>query len=195
MTDKITDEQLVKAFLDGSSAASDTLLERYQTPIWRLAETLSFTKDKPTIDDLSQEFWLRVFKRIREFTDQGPGSFKAWLYQICRNVCKESNRKLGRRPTPLSQVYPANLPDYLNTVRPEPSYDRTDMDRVKELLGELSEDDLKLLLLLYENTPYGEIVKIPPFEEYQDNLPLLRQRTCRLRRYLIELYKGFKQQD
>lgn len=183
----IPDEKLVSAYLGGDGSALDTILDRYQKRIWNLSLSLSFNKDKSSIDDISQEVLLRMFKRIREFINQGEGSFRKWVYQLCRNVCKESNRRLGHRQTPLSELYPENLPDYLNTVRPEPAYERTVVnDKVADLLNRLTEEERQLIMLLYENKTYEQIQQIPPFGKY--TIETLRQKTCRLRKYLIQLY-------
>ncbi|MFH0887813.1 MAG: sigma-70 family RNA polymerase sigma factor [Planctomycetota bacterium] len=185
----IPDEKLVSAYLEGDGSALDILLDRYQKRIWNLSLSLSFNKEKSFIDDISQEVLLRMFKRIREFTNQGEGSFRKWVYQLCRNVCKESNRRLGHRQTPLSELYPENLPDYLNTVRPEPAYERTAVnDKVADLLSRLTEEERRLIMLLYEHKTYEQIQQIQPFGKY--TIETLRQKTCRLRKYLIQLYKN-----
>lgn len=187
--DPRSDEQLFVAFLAGEEPAFTELFNRYDEPVWRYAWNQSWHRDKPTVDALRQEVLLRTFKGIKngKFNSKEPGSFKNWIYEICRNVCKESNRQFKRREQPLSERYPDAFPDDIADPRPEPAdYDQT-QSALDKALAELPDEDRQLLMLIAENKTYEEIHQIPPFDK--DSPANLRQKTCRLRRVLVVLLK------
>ncbi|MFH1231307.1 MAG: RNA polymerase sigma factor [Planctomycetota bacterium] len=190
--DKRSDEELVKAFLDGDGSALDILLERYQEIIWYYARRLSHYKDDAFIDDIRQQVLMGIFKDLndRAFKPAEAGSFRNWVHTIIRHKCINANKHLKYQPEPISQLFPDELPDIIDERTIDSGEDDIRDDRVEKVLARLNDEERLLLRFMAEHKPYEEIVKIKPFDKYKDNLPTLRQKTCRLRRYLIELYKN-----
>ncbi len=53
------------------------------------------TLEREVAEDIFQETWLRVVKNIERYNSAIP--FKAWLFHIARNLCRDYERKLRRR--------------------------------------------------------------------------------------------------
>lgn len=84
-----SDEQLIEAYLKGDKEALNLLIKRYLTPIFNYA--LGFVKDTATAEDLTQEVFVKVWRKIRKFNRQYK--FKNWLYAIAKNTCLDYLKK------------------------------------------------------------------------------------------------------
>ena len=85
----LADEQLVAIYLKGDRQALDLLIKRYLTPIFNYA--LSFVKDRAAAEDLTQEVFVKVWKKIRKFDNRYK--FKSWLYVIAKNTALDYLKK------------------------------------------------------------------------------------------------------
>lgn len=85
----LTDEQLVAAYLRGNKGALNFLIKRYLTPIFNYA--LSFVKDEAAAEDIAQEVFVKVWKKIKKFDQRYK--FKSWLYTIAKNTCLDYLKK------------------------------------------------------------------------------------------------------
>jgi len=206
-SDTRSDEQLVTAFLAGSPAcqavtsvagretALDTLLDRYQEPLWRYAYKISHYRDKSFIDDIRQRSLIAIFQGLKTGRfDPAKGTFKDWAYGICHTVCLDENQKYERHAQVLSERYPLEFPDDILDERakaPDVAVEEAEeSDRISRVLLELSEEDRALCqLALIEDKSYEEIARSKPFERYRNRLPALRQKTCALRKHLVSLLK------
>ncbi len=84
-----TDEQLVAVYLKGEREALNLLVKRYLTPIFNYA--LYFAKDKEAAEDLTQEVFVKVWKKIKKYNNQYK--FKSWLYIIAKNTALDYLKK------------------------------------------------------------------------------------------------------
>ncbi|MFH1583475.1 MAG: RNA polymerase sigma factor [Candidatus Falkowbacteria bacterium] len=84
-----SDEQLVAAYLQGGKEAFNLLIKRYLTPIFNYA--LDFVKDTATAEDLTQEVFVKVWRKIKKFDKKYK--FKNWLYAIAKNTCLDYLKK------------------------------------------------------------------------------------------------------
>lgn len=103
-----SDEQLVRAFQRGDKGAFEVFVKRHQDRVFRLAGL--WLHDSSQAGDVLQETLLR------SYTGLGRYRFRAqpatWLMRVCRNVCREFNRR--RRFDALDTDSPAFsfAPDY-----------------------------------------------------------------------------------
>jgi len=84
-----SDEQLVEMYLKGNKESLNILIKRYLTPIFNYA--LSFVKDADIAEDLTQEIFVKVWKKLKKFDNQYK--FKSWLYVIAKNTCLDYLKK------------------------------------------------------------------------------------------------------
>lgn len=83
------DVEFVRAFQRGETRAFDKLVARYQRQVANLIY-LSLG-DKNSIEDLTQEVFLRVYRALPRF--QFDASFFSWIYRITKNLCIDEIRK------------------------------------------------------------------------------------------------------
>src|SRR5579885_2036692 len=86
------DLELVAALRDGSEDAYETLLCRFQQPVYNLA--LRLLNDQSDACDVVQEVFLKVFRNVQHF--RGQSSLKTWIYRIAVNESRNHRRWFGR---------------------------------------------------------------------------------------------------
>jgi len=85
---KITDEQLVTAYLKGDERALETLIKRYLKAIYNFAYRYV---GKEEAEDVTQEVFLKMWKNLKKF--KRNKKFKTWLFTIAKNTCFDFLRK------------------------------------------------------------------------------------------------------
>jgi len=191
----VSDETLVRDYLAGDSRASESLIRRYQVHLWYHARGVSLYKDKSFIDEIIQLTLIAIIKGIWDggFSLSRTEPFKSWAYRVCRNICLAENRKYYRQPKSLSEMYPEELPDHLTRVRPEGRDYHNLSAELDKVLTKLSQEERQLISLVIKHKTYKVIQKIEPFDKY--SLATLRQKVCRLRRFMIQLRKEARNED
>lgn len=86
------DRSLVEAARAGSADAFALLVDRYRSPIVRLAYRL--THDADEAKDIAQDVFLRAYNRLGEFQPDRP--FARWLFVIARNASLDALRRRRR---------------------------------------------------------------------------------------------------
>lgn len=121
----------------------ETLIDRYQGPLFGYA--FRVLSQREAAEDAVQESFLKVF-RCRLQYRQGA-SFKAWLYQICLNVCRDALRRGKRRPTvELEEVPSSGHEDHVIAAQ-----------RVREALRQIPDKQREVFLLVeYQGLSYQE---------------------------------------
>ncbi len=66
----------------------DEIVERHSDRVFRLAYRL--TGNRPDAEDLTQEVFVRVFRRLDTYT---PGTFEGWLHRITTNLFLDQARR------------------------------------------------------------------------------------------------------
>ncbi len=86
------DAQLVSALRLGSEDAYETLIQRFQNPVYNLIYRLLDNPDEAA--DVLQEVFLKVFRKIGSFRAQS--SLKTWIYRIAVNEAYNHRRSFNR---------------------------------------------------------------------------------------------------
>lgn len=76
------DIALVDRVRSGDRRAFDTVVRKYQRPLYYLA--LRYLKNEADAADVSQRTFVRVFKSVGRF--RGESSFRTWIYRIAINL-------------------------------------------------------------------------------------------------------------
>lgn len=92
-----SDEQLVRRFQRGDTAAFEQFVERHQDRIFRLASAWLYAPDAAA--DAAQDVFLRAYTGLPRFRFRAAPF--TWLYRTLRNVCREYNRRTAAHPLPL----------------------------------------------------------------------------------------------
>ena len=105
---KADDEAVfVRAAKRGDLNAFETLVNRYESKIFRLAQNI--TQNREDAEDVMQEAFLKAFEHLGEF--QGNSRFYTWLVRIAVNQALMKLRK--RRPNQISLDEPVETEDDL----------------------------------------------------------------------------------
>lgn len=86
------DLALVCAMREGSERAYETLLLRFQQPVYNLA--LRLLNDPSDASDVVQEVFLKVFRNVGHFRCQS--SLKTWIFRIAINEAYNQRRWFSR---------------------------------------------------------------------------------------------------
>ena len=88
----LEDQALIAALREGREEAYETLILRYQTPVYNLVARL--LNDPSDGADIVQEVFLKIFRNIRSF--RGNSSLKTWVYRIAVNEAHNHRRWFSR---------------------------------------------------------------------------------------------------
>lgn len=87
------DAQLASLASAGDDSAFTSLVARFQPAVFRWS--LTFARDPDEAEDITQEVFVRVHRRIGDYRSDGP--LEAWLYRITRRTATQLRRTRGRR--------------------------------------------------------------------------------------------------
>ena len=90
--DNSYEESLVEALKAGVDEAYESLIDRYQQPVYSLVCRL--LDDPSEAADVVQEIFLKVFRNIGNF--RGTSSLKTWIYRIAYNEAWNHRRWFTR---------------------------------------------------------------------------------------------------
>ena len=80
----MTDDVLVKLYLEGNNIAFDTLLERYQDKLYRYIFFL--VRSREVTEDIFQETFVKAIVNLQQGRYQSDGKFAAWITRIAHNL-------------------------------------------------------------------------------------------------------------
>jgi RNA polymerase sigma-70 factor, ECF subfamily len=95
---------LIRAAAAGDLTAFEQLVRAYQQHVWRFLSRL--LADAAAAEDVTQETFLRVFRRLPTFTFEAK--FSTWVFQIARNAGIDELRSRERRSR-LASVAPPGI--------------------------------------------------------------------------------------
>jgi RNA polymerase sigma-70 factor, ECF subfamily len=138
---------------NGSAAAFEVLVRRWQQPVARLLFHLVGRTE--LVPDLCQEVFLRVYEHRGRYRETGV--FSHWLYRIAWNVARDAQRRRRKEPLGLGSVEPAAA-----VPSPETACEQAESDRlIARTVAELPEP-LRLVLVLrhYEEMSFEQIARL-----------------------------------
>ena len=161
------DVRLMLQVRDGSAAAFEELVLRYQVRLVHVLEHLIGSRDQA--EDLAQDVFLRIY-RARERYEAGA-KFSTWLFTIANNVASNALRSRSRRkevnlqprdsgplgPRPLDRLLQAS-----SGQMPARQLDKAEMrDIVRMAIDALNERQrMAVLLSKFEGMPYADIAEV-----------------------------------
>lgn len=91
---------VVEKAKNGDITALAELYTLYRTPVYNLC--LRLTGDVPDAEDLMQEVFLQVYRKLNSF--RGEAAFGSWLYRVATNVTMMHFRKRHLEEIPLDEL-------------------------------------------------------------------------------------------
>jgi len=90
----MTDTEIINIILQGGRNEFRTLVERYQSMVFRTC--MGFLHDKDDADDLTQEVFIQAYQSLNKF--KNDSAFSTWIYRIAVNASLNRLRKNSRTP-------------------------------------------------------------------------------------------------
>ncbi len=180
------DSELIAQYRNGSEAAFDLLVDRYQSKVFTTIYLI--VKDQEIAEDLLQDVFVKVVQTIHSDRYSEEGKFQPWLMRIAHNLAIDHFRKAKRYPTILMddgsnlfnslQFAESSIEDH--RVREET------LEMVKKLIEELPEAQKEVLVMRH----YLDL----SFQEIADQTGVsINTALGRMRYALIHLRKKMKQ--
>lgn len=94
MTERRTDQALVRRAQSGDRRAFDLLVLKYQQKVASLIGR--YIRDQAEVMDVTQDAFLKAYRALGGF--RGESAFYTWLYRIAVNTVKNHLVAQGRRP-------------------------------------------------------------------------------------------------
>lgn len=85
----MNDEDLIREFIAGNIAAFNTLVWRWEKPVYNFI--LRYVGDGEQAKDVMQRCFIRVFKSLGKLKDRRR--FSSWLFRIAVNLCHDELKK------------------------------------------------------------------------------------------------------
>jgi len=180
------ERELIARLIDGQEAAYETLIARFEHPIFNLVSRL--TNDPGDAPDVVQEVFLKVFRNVHSF--RGQSSLKTWIYRIAVNESRNHRRWFGRHRSQeiALEPTPGETHSYLDWL-PDPARSPMElaMDHERETLIEAALAEINphyraaLVLRELEGLSYDEIAEI-----LETSLGTVKSRILRGREALRE---------
>jgi len=144
-------EKLVHRCKNGERAAFEQLFEIYQPRLKYYVRRLNI--GPANIDDILQDIWLNVFKKIHKLKD--TQSFAVWLYRIARNKVYDGFRRKDRFvKLPEDDEFPVSGGN-------EPLFEADDTEKLHTALNKLKPYHREVLTLSFiEQMSYQSIADV-----------------------------------
>lgn len=180
------DSELIAQYRNGSEAAFDLLVDRYQSKVFTTIYLI--VKDQYVAEDLLQDVFVKVVQTIHSDRYSEEGKFQPWLMRIAHNLAIDFFRKSKRSPTILMEDG-SNLFNSLMFAEASIEDHRVKeetLEMVKKLIEELPEAQKEVLVMRH----YLDM----SFQEIADQTGVsINTALGRMRYALIHLRKKMKQ--
>jgi len=112
---KFSDRQMVEAYISGQESILSAIIERHQPRIF--GYIMMSVKDKDVANDIFQDTFVKVIRKLKEGTYNEEGKFLQWTMRIAHNLIIDYFRKNSR----IKMVRSTNEYDVFNQI---PVHDR-----------------------------------------------------------------------
>ncbi len=158
---KLSDQELILAYLDGNDRAFEVLLNRHRDKIY--TSIYLFVKDRDLAEDIFQDVFIKIIKTLRNGKYNHEGKFLQWAMRISYNMCVDHFRK-NKRKTKVSATETFDIFDVLESPEDnkETSIIKSQLHKkVRELVDQLPEEQREVVILRhYADMSFKEISQL-----------------------------------
>ncbi len=158
----VTDEQLVKAYVQGNNEAFDTLLKRHQDRIYNYI--VRIIKNEDIANDIFQETFVKAILTIKQGRYTENGKFPAWISRIAHNLIIDYYRQEKSeniQSADLDDVDVLNRKELCEETIEDAIITEQIRDDVKYLIKELPYLQREVLTMrYYQNLSFKEIAEL-----------------------------------
>lgn len=87
----VSDQELVKQFVDGSQSAFEALLSRHKQKVY--SYIMISVRDKALAEDIFQETFIKVIRSLKDGRYFENGKFVSWVIRIAHNLIIDHYRR------------------------------------------------------------------------------------------------------
>jgi RNA polymerase sigma factor (sigma-70 family) len=149
----------------------ETLYHEHRPMVYQMC--MGFMKgDSAMASDLSQEIFINIWNALAGFKNES--SHKTWIYRITVNTCLQQIRKDKNKQR-------VSIDENFDVAEPGNTAEETHL-QVYQAVGQLSEVDRLIMMMVLEEVDYEEIAKVIGINETN-----LRVKIHRIKKRLKEL--------
>lgn len=152
----MSDEQLIHEIISGDTTAFKTLMEKYQSQVFRTV--MGFVHFKEDAEDITQEIFVKIYQSLTFF--KGESEFSTWLYRIAVNM--SINFVNRNRKSRLLQSIEDIFHKQSGEKTPLEEMEKSERDQhIRKAIDSLPEmQRTAFILSKYEELPQKEIARI-----------------------------------
>lgn len=160
-TTSLTDQQLIKLFVNGDAAAFEDLIKRHKDRIF--TAIMMMVKERAVAEDIFQEVFIKIIDTMRGGTYAEEGKFLPWALRIAHNLCVDHFRKAKRNPIVLNKSEEHDMFDTMDLLEEgaEGKIIRSQgYEMLRRLLDTLPQEQREVIVLRhYANLSFKEIAE------------------------------------
>lgn len=156
MTEKTTEQDLLRACQNSDCEAFDLLFRKHQRRVFSVAINF-FGGNQQLAEDVTQKVFLKLFRNLDKF--RGDAKLATWLYQITVNACIDEQKR-WQRFSFFSDLFNSNSSKL--RIMPEETVRQQEIsDEIQQALGTLkTKFRLPILLKYSEGLSYREMAEV-----------------------------------
>jgi RNA polymerase sigma factor (sigma-70 family) len=154
----LNDHELILLYLSGDVPAFTALVERYKQRVF--TSVLLLVKDRYLAEDIFQETFIRILKKLHEDKYAEDGKFLSWALTIARNICLDHFRKVKRTPYIVTSdhQYIFDVPGSASPAADHKILQKQTSHRIAKVLDMLPEEQKEVIILRhYADLSFKEI--------------------------------------
>jgi len=161
LSNNLTDQVLIKNFLNGDNKSFEELLSRHKNRVF--AFIMSKVKNRDITEDIFQDTFIKVINSLKKGKYNEEGKFLPWMMRISHNLVIDHFRKESKmkniRPTDEFNIFDV-INDGNRGQDEEMIRKRVHAD-LNMLIHDLPEDQMEVLKMrYYEDMSFKEIAEI-----------------------------------
>lgn len=149
LTSVLSDQELVKRYLNGNSASFEILLKRHKSRIFSFI--MSKVKNRDLAEDLFQDTFIKVINSLQRGKYNEEGKFLPWMMRISHNLIIDYFRKESKmkniRPTSEFDIF--DVISNGNRGQDEEMIRKRVHSDLNMLINHLPDDQMEVLKMRY----------------------------------------------
>ncbi|HUX53646.1 MAG TPA: sigma-70 family RNA polymerase sigma factor [Williamwhitmania sp.] len=158
----ISDQELVRQFVDGSHSAFDALLNRHKQKVY--SYIMMAVRDQALADDIFQETFIKVVRSLRDGRYFENGKFLSWVIRIAHNLVIDHFRRVKQLGTTNAGSFEwdvFNSPQYSDSNVEQEIIQSQILSDVRNLIDFLPEEQREVVIMRhYMDLSFKEIAEI-----------------------------------
>jgi RNA polymerase sigma factor (sigma-70 family) len=156
----LSDQELVRLYLEGAEKAFEVLLQRHKRKVW--SHIYLMVRDKEVTEDIFQEAFIKVVHTLKTGKYNEEGKFLPWLMRIAHNLVIDHFRRTKKMPLSRSNAEHdvfATIPRSGQNVEQDMVNVQIDAD-VRKLIDHLPEEQREVVVMrTYLGMSFKEIAE------------------------------------